>query len=386
MWGGLRQSTARFTCNRELGGEEAECVAESLPPRQFIMRAAFHFYDFELAVVPPAFGAEEGGEVEVVGVVAFVEAVSAVVEVHTDAGGQGVHGLKGEELAGMGWRALGDIFKGGGEAEEAGENAGVVQGEVEGEKAAEGGAAEDAGARIGESAVAGVEVGDEFRGDELGIGGATPLGGKIVVAQRDIAVREAVGMADADDDGLGQDAFGGEKGDPFVGGPIDAAESAGGGIEDIRAIVEDDDGKAPEGLAGVARGEPDEDFAGVGEGAGGDALAGKAAAEAVLPVGDGVADGVIEPDFADGIGGDIAVGVDGLGFPGAAGDLVLEMRAEVGLDLADVKRGLPAKGNRLGRLPVAKGRKAAGDENRLVRPLNGRNNLKTDFAHGTERT
>ena len=365
---------------RLLPRKESQSVAESLPPREFVMAPAFDANDSELVVVPPALFTEQAAELPVVGFVICVPRLCAVVEIHSNSGGQCGSRGKGLESVCVLRAALRDISECGGEAGKVSKDARMMDGNVEADQGAERGSAKDPRGRLREGAVAGVHVREKFCGQELRVGRAAQLWGQIVVAQRRVFFRKALRVAHGRHDGLGHHAMPRKKVHPFIRSPIHAGNRTRQRIEHVRSIVQHDYRKAPLRLRAVALRQPHQQFAVSREHAGVNLFLCEASAIAVFPISHRVVLGGIQPRFARKVRGHVAVGIHAFSLPGVSENLVFERRAC--FDLSKMIGRLPVQPQAFLRLPVTQRRNASRNENRLVRTVNWRENLKADLAHG----
>ena len=136
---------------------------------------------------------------------------------------------------------------------EAGEDVRVSEAKVEGDEAAEGGAAETSLGGFGAGAEGGVDPGLELFDEETAVAMAFASAHAIVAGGGVLGHAAKAGVGDADEDegfGLvgGVEAVGGFSGSPGVAGYI-----GGGGVEEVLAVVEIEDGKTAGGFGVVLR-------------------------------------------------------------------------------------------------------------------------------------
>ena len=343
------------------------------------MAAAFDTNDFELPVFLPAFLAEEAADLAVIGFARFVPSARAVVEVHSNSGGQCGNRGKSLKLLRVVRGALRNVPECCGETGKISKRSRVMDGGVEADESAQRGSTEDACGGLDKGAEAGVHVREKFRREKLRVGRAAELGREVAVPQGNVFFGEAFRMAHADHNGLGHHAAFGKKVHPFVSSPVHTGDRAGGGVKHVRAIVQHDERKAPLRLGAVALRQPDEQFAVSRQHPRADLFSREASTVAVLPIGYGVVHDRVQPCLAGKIPGNVPEGVHRFGLPGVSEELVFEARGC--FDLSDVKRRLPSQGQAFPGLPVAQRRNAARNENSLVRAVDRGENLKTNFAH-----
>ena len=344
------------------------------------MAPAFDTNDFELPVFVPAFLAEEAADLAVIGFARFVPSARAVVEIHSNSGGQCGNRGKSLKLLRVVRSALRYVPECGGEAGKISKRSRVMDGDVEADQPAERRSAEDACGGLDKGAEAGVHAGEKLRREELRVGRAAELGREVAVPQGDVFFGEAFRMAHADHNGLGHHAAFGKKVHPFVRSPGHTGDRAGGGVKHVRAIVQHDERKAPLRLGAVALRQPDEEFAVSREHARADLFSREASTVAVLPIGDGVVVSGVQPRFARVIRGHVSIGIHGFRLPGASENLVFETHAC--FDLSEMIGRLPLQPQAFLRPPITQRWNASRNENRLVRTVNWRENLEADLAHG----
>jgi hypothetical protein len=363
-------------------GQEPEGGAKPPAPGDFVMAGAFDTPVGKLAFLLPAHGAQEGAQSFVEHLAAGVRAEGAIIEVHAGVFRQIGHSLQGGEQRRAFRGRLREVRKRSREADKIPEHPGMPQGGVEADRPAQAGSAKGAGAGIRQRAVMRVQVGEEFDCDKLRISRAAHFRREVEVAKCDVFVRVALGVANPDHDGLGQDAVAGEQVHPFVRRPVHAAHRTGRGVENIGPVMQHNHRETPVVFRGISLRQPDKQLPLPGQQAGVEALRGQPAPVAILPIGHGVTPGAVKPDLVGEIGGHIAMGIDGFLFPGAADDFVFEMRPGFRFDLARVERRVPGQPQSALRLPVAQSARIAREQNGLAGTVDGRKDLKTNFAHG----
>jgi hypothetical protein len=202
----------------DLRSEKPEGFTEADSPGKFRVVSAGDLANRELVL--PAFGAEEGREEPVVNLITFIKSGVSIVKIHTNPGWQVAHPFEGKELRGVLGEALGDVFKGRGEAGKLAKDAGVLEADTECEQGTEGGSAKDAGLGLRQRPVAGIEVREQLFNQKLRVSNAPEFRRQIHVAEGEVVFIVALRVNHGDNKSLGQDTLRMECGDPFISRPI----------------------------------------------------------------------------------------------------------------------------------------------------------------------
>jgi hypothetical protein len=373
----------RFAANTGLGGllcEEAQGIAEPLSPRTFVVSAPGDFADRELAVFLPAFGEEEFCEFVVVGFIAFVQSIFAIVEEHAGIGWECGGSCEGGEFSGFVGEAFGEVFEGSGEAGKSSEDSGVVDGCKEGIKCAEGSA--DEGSVFGRffQVEAFFEEWDEFADEELGVGGAAAFGRELAVAERLAPFIFSRRVVDGGHNAGRQGALRAEQADPLVECKISAGE-AGFGIKNIVPVAGDDERVFFTAMV-VAVGKPDGDCSFAVEDTRGNGFCEQASRLAVPPIRDRVRKKNISGHIMHHVRHAPTRGVTRFRLPRRAPqNFVGKSGAVGGMDFADMKWRLPAQFQCAFSVPFAEGGVVSANADSLPGPVNRRENLKSNSIH-----
>lgn len=364
----------------DLGSEKPEGFTEAGSPGKFRVVSAGDLTDRELVL--PAFGAEERREESVVNLITFIKSGVSIVKIHTNPGWQVAYPFEGKQLSGVLGEALGDVFEGRGEAGKFAKDAGVLEAHAEGEQGTKGRPAKDTGFGLRKGPVAGIEVREQLPDQKLRVSNAPELRRQIDITEGNVVFIVALGMNHGDHKGLRHDAFRMEGGDPFIRRPIHSRET-GGRIKNVGSIMKQNHREMSLRFGRIRRRKPDQQLPAAGQDVGMQPVAGQATGIAVLPIGDRVVTGRVQPGVMTNVGQDMTPRIDGFVLPGSPQDFVFEGRAGLDVDFAKVVRIGPLQGQGLGRIPGSKARKAPAHVNRLLRFADRRNDFKSDLTHGT---
>jgi hypothetical protein len=226
------------------------------------MRSANDSLDKKVLSILPSLFTQKTAEDFMVALVAFIETLVAVIEIHAHGGIQTRLVRESEQEGGPIWDGLRHILKRGREAKKATKKTGIFERNMEAIQGPERGPTENTGCRLGNRSIMSVHVRHEFLCNKLSISGTAQLWGKIKVSKGGVVVRKTFRVANAYNDGFWQDATSGERLDPLVGSPVHTGNGTRGGIEDIVAIVEDEKREAMLGIAAIAGRKPNQQITG----------------------------------------------------------------------------------------------------------------------------